>query len=87
MEEALMKRDFKQYEEYPYFDMKRNCGCNPCNNCNDWPFPNHNPCNCQPKHKPNFPPCQNPVITHPKQRCSNELLLFLSGIIVGRYLD
>ena len=77
-------RNYRLYQEYPYYDMHNNyfnyghsnCGCNN-------PPPNIHqpcyPCNQFPPFPPNFPN---------SRRCSNSNLLYLlSGIIIGRSLD
>ena len=82
--ERIMK-DFQNYTESPYFDMKNsfgydgNCGCNPCNR---QPIPN---CN-----RPIRPPHRPPENCFPPQPCfesnddCDELLYLLTGILIGR---
>lgn len=80
-----MKRNYKCYEEYPYFDMK-NCNCD-CN-YDDFFMPCYPK---QPQHKPcvpnNIPPVCKPI--KPKNKCCDcdELLWVILGIIIGKNLE
>lgn len=82
-------KDFQNYTESPYIDMRNpfgfdgtfGCACNPCHRP---PIPN---CN-----RPIRPPMRPPENCFPPQQCCDnindcdELLYLLTGILIGRKL-
>lgn len=84
-------RNYRCYEEFPYFEMKRcNNGCShkcdPCEHC-------YNPCNKIPhKNCDCFPPMNcfplKPNLKHLECNYNNcELLYLMYGILIGKSLD
>lgn len=79
-----MTRDYRMYKEYPHFDMRCGCGCDPCHNTipNFPQMPNFCP-HCPPPYPPQFP--QN--LPHRHCNSCNDFIWLMVGISIGRMLD
>ncbi len=79
-----MTRDYRVYKEYPHFDMRCGCGCDPCNNhCHSPNFPNF-PDFCQQPCPPQCSPHRSKC--KPINSC-DDLMWLMIGIGIGQRLD